>query len=266
MIIKVYEKLLNLIQLFYPIYIANKTSLIRRKLILEYLIINNFKYDRIVDSIYKISYNSNASKNIIIVNGGGLIADDCSDLVLSKLLLPNLNDYSIITIKYTLLNKYSKTVEEVIDLIKIIENLNISIDIFIGNSMGATLLLESLNYFGMKYKDKKLILISPCVNFNLLENGNKNKDIVNYNFAKYIFKKYIDKNLIVNSKILPKSLIITSSDELFVYDVIEFHKRLNNSELFILYNCTHSDIIHYGLINKKSVNQTLKVLLNFILP
>ena len=118
----------------------------------------------------------------------------------------------------------------------------------------------------MKYKYKKLILISPCVNFNLLENGNKNKDIVNYNFAKYIFKKYIDKNLIVNSKILPKSLIITSSDELFVYDVIEFHKRLNNSELFILYNCTHSDIIHYGLINKKSVNQTLKVLLNFILP
>lgn len=266
MILKVYEKILNLIQLFYPIYLINKTSLIRRKIILDYLIINNFNYINIFDCIYKISYNCNARKHIIIINGGGLIADDCGDLVLSKLLLPYLNNYSIITIKYKLLNKYSNTVDEVINAIKIIENLNISIDMFISDSIGSSLLLESLNYFGMKYKNKKLILISPCVNFNLLENNNKNKDIINYNFCKYIFDKYIDKNFVVNQKILPKNLIIASSNELFEYDILEFYKTLNNSQLFILHNCTHADIIHYGLTNKNSVKQTLKIILNFILP
>jgi hypothetical protein len=266
MILKVYEKILNLIQICYPVYLIYIISLIRRKLILNYLILNNFKYNKIFDSIYKISYNCYGSKNIIIINGGGLIADDCADLVLSKLLLPNLNNYSIITIKYTLFNKFSKTVKEIIDSIKKIENLNISIDIFISDSIGSSLLLESLNYFGMKYKNTKLILISPCINFNLLENDNKNKDIINYDFCKYIFEKYIDKNFFVNKTILPKSLIITSSDELFYYDIIEFSKSLNNSELFVLYNCKHADIIHYGLINKKSVKETLKIILKFILP
>jgi len=258
--IKILETFSRNIQNIMPVFLISIIFYIVRKILLVYIYINNFSCKKLFDKTYRITYKSITNKkNILIVCGGGMIIDDCSDIILAKLLLPKLLDYNIITIKYTLYNKYSSAIDEIINALT-----KLNIDIFIANSFGAALLLDSLRYFDNNYKNKKMILISPMINFDLIPNQNKNRDVLNYYLLKNIINTFIDRPIKINFNNLPKSLIICSSDEIFYNDIVNSYNKLNNSSLHVLNNCTHSDIIIYGLFNKQSTKNTINKIINFI--
>jgi hypothetical protein len=224
---------------------------------------NNFHYKKLFNNIYLLYYKNISNKNIVVLNGGGLITDDSADLKLGHLLLKHI-DYNIINIKYPLMPKnYNDALNEVIKSLYILIN-NINIDVFISDSMGSSLLLHALDYMGPIFKNSKMIFISPLINFDLKPNSNMNKDFLDFNETKKILYKYKSNNKIdyVN---LPKSLIIAYSNEMFYFDIINFYKKLNNSKLLVEKDCTHADIIHYAFSNKKSVHKITDQIIKFIL-
>jgi hypothetical protein len=162
-----------------------------------------------------------------------------------------------------MVNKYSLAVNEITDALS-----KLDIDLFIANSFGAALLLDSLNNFNDSYKNKKMILISPMINFNIKPNQNKNNDILNYYLLKKIINIFIDRTIQINFTNLPESLIICSTNEIFYNDIINFYnklKKVNKTDLLILDNCIHSDIVVYGLFNKKSTIYTTNIIISKLL-
>jgi acetyl esterase/lipase len=255
----------KIIQKYTPLIILYILSWIRRELVKIYLKFFNFHYKKLFKNIYQISYQKIKSKNIVVVNGGGLVVNDMADLKLSYLLLKKI-DYNIINIDYPLLpDTYEDALKSVIKSLYLVIN-RIEIDVFISDSMGSSLLLHAFKYVGQYFNNKKMILISPLVNFDLKPNINIDKDFLDYSLTKKVLKKYNNKNEIDYYN-LPKSLVIAYTDEMFYFDIINFYKKLNNSKIIIGKNCKHADIIHYALSspNKKSVHNITNEIIKFIL-
>jgi hypothetical protein len=264
---KIYDKLSYIIQKYFPLYLIYIIAYIRQKIILNYLVCTQINYNKLFDLTYAINYNNNITdKYIVIINGGGFISDDCAELILSKLLLPKLSDYNIITLKYSLLKNYSEICKEVINSLTKLTKMNLNLEVFVGDSLGGSLILECINHFGSLYKNKKKILISPCVNFNIQENINSNRDCIDFNLCKKLFDKYADKPININFN-LSNTLFIASNHEIFYFDIIDFYKKLNktNNKLLVLKNCKHVDIIHYGFTKKDSVIYTVNNIIDFII-
>jgi hypothetical protein len=265
---KLYSKILLFIQKYFPLYVIYIILLIKQKIYLNYLLSIQFNYIRLDDLIYLINYKNNQSdKYIVIINGGGFIADDCTDIILSKLLLPKLPKYNIITLKYSLCKNYSEIYQEVISSLTKLNEMKYNLEVFIGNSIGGSLLLDYMSHFGSLYKNKKKILISPCVNFDIKENKNIHEDCIDFNLCKTLFCKYADKQINIDYS-LSNTLVIVSDKEFFYYDIINFYNKLNNNnKLLVLKDCTHSDIIHYGFSNSKkdSIIYTVNYIISSIL-
>ena len=162
-----------------------------------------------------------------------------------------------------LLNKLSKTIEEVHNTFKILLTYNFNIEVFIGNSIGSILLLELFKTY-KQFTKKKVILISPIINYNIECNKNRKKDLINYDFYNYIKNKYYDKNIIIDYNSLPNTFIICSSNELFYYNIVNFHNKCKNSELYIMKNAIHSEYIIHGFSNSVKTNKITDKIINFI--
>jgi hypothetical protein len=80
----------------------------------------------------------------------------------------------------------------------------------------------------------------------------------------YIKNKYYDKNIIINYNLLPNILIICGSNEIFYDDIIDFHNKCKNSDLYCIKNGIHSEYILYGLFNLKKINKITDKIINFI--
>ena len=264
---KIIDKYLfiQMLQIIFPIYIISFFFYIKKVIAKMYVKIKNknIKIKKITNKITIYNYKKENNKFIVIINGGGLIFDDITDLVIINNLLSKLNNYNIIVISYNLFNKISDTSKEVNNTFKVLLQYNFNIEIFIGNSIGCTLLLELFKVY-KQFTDKKVILSSPIVNFNVTYNKKKNNDFINYNFYNYVKTKYFDYNISINYDNLPKSLIICGSNELFYYDIIDFHKKCKNSELYCIKNGVHSEYIIYGLLNLPEIKNISNKIINFI--
>ena len=219
-----------------------------------------------------IIYNYNKlNKSMLIINGGGLISIDLLDIVVIKNILPIMKNYNIIVIKYDLLNKYSETLKDIITTFEILLRYNINIDIFIGNSIGCTLLLDLFNVY-KQFKNKKLILISPIVNYDIKYNENVKKDIININFFNNIKNKYYDNIIDIDYDNLPNILIICSTNEIFYYDIINFYKKCKifrftskkKTEIYYIKNGIHSEYTTFGLFNNNKIKEITNRIIHFI--
>jgi hypothetical protein len=129
---KLYSKILLFIQKYFPLYVIYIILLIKQKIYLNYLLSIQFNYIRLDDLIYLINYKNNQSdKYIVIINGGGFISDDCTEIVLSKLLLPKLPKYNVITLKYSLCKNYSEICQEVISSLTKLNERKYNLEVFI---------------------------------------------------------------------------------------------------------------------------------------
>jgi hypothetical protein len=259
-----FKNFLKFLQKHSPLMLLFILSFIRRVIIKIYLRLHNFYYKKMYKNIYQIFYKIEKSKNIVVINGGGLVVNDMADLKLSYLLLRKIN-YNIINIDYPLLpDAYEDSLKSVIKSLYLLINRN-DIDVFISDSMGSSLLLHAFKYVGKYFNDKKIILISPLVNYDLKPNINIDKDCLDYSLTQRVLKKYNNQNEI-DYEILPRSLVIAYTDEMFYFDIIKFYKKLNNSKLIIEKNCTHADIINNAFkTNKKSVQNITNQIIKFIL-
>ena len=257
----------QILQIILPVYLMYFILYIIKLVLLQIYIKNkNIKIKNLTDKITIYNYNKNNTKSIVVINGGGLIFEDYTDIVIINNILPKLNNYNIIVIKYKLLNKLSKTIEEVHNTFKILLTYNFNIKVFIGNSIGATILLKLFKIY-KQFTKEKFILISPIVNYNVKYNKyNKyiKADLINYDFYNYINNKYYDKNIIIDYNSLPNTFIICSSNEIFYYDIVNFHNKCKNSKLYIIKNGCHSEYIMYGFSNSSEINNITDKIINFI--
>jgi hypothetical protein len=240
------------LQIILPIYFIILICYIR-KLIL--LIVNKIPTIKLNNNVLVLSYNKKFTKNILIINGGGLIIDDATDIIIANNILPYLKEYNIISIKYKLFNNYTDTLNEILNIFASLLNLNI--EIFIGDSIGCTFLLDLFKIYN-QYINKKVIFISPIINYNISCNNNIKKDILNILFYNYIKNKYFNNVININYNTIPKIFIICSSNEIFYNDIIKFYNNIRNQkELHVIKNGIHSEYICYGLTNLSKDNNII---------
>lgn len=254
---------IQMLQVILPLYllsfIINTINYISKKIFFYY---KNIKIKCINENLTIYNYNKN-NKTIIIINGGGLIFEDITDITIMNNILPKLNNYNIIVIKYSLLNKLSETIKEINETFKLLLTYNFNIKVFIGNSIGCTILFELFKIY-KQFINEKLILISPVVNIDIKYNNNFKKDLINYNFYNYIKKKLYDINVIIDYSILPNTFIICSNNEVFYDDIIDFHNKFKKSKLYCVKNGYHSEYIVYGFFNFYETNNITNKIINFI--
>ena len=255
---------MKMAQKILPFYIICFILFLRTILINIYIKYKfNISVKNLTNKLIIYNYKKN-NKTIVIINGGGLFSDCCTDAIMVNNLLPKLINYNIVVIKYDLFTKYNKVIKDVIDNFKILLTYNFNIKVFIGNSIGATLILDLLNKF-KQFTKEKLILISPVVNYNIKYNKNFNKDYIDYNYYYFIKNKYFDNKIQIDYKSLPNTLIILGTDEIFYYDIINFYKKCKeNTEIYYIKNGGHSEYIIYGLCNMCKINNVTNKIINFI--
>lgn len=249
----------RVIQLMLPIYTYYIIFSIYKIFSTLYIKHKNIKILKLNEQIIIYNYNKN-NKSIVIINGGGLLFEDTTDHVIITNVLNKLPNNNIIVIKYNLFNKFSKTSKEVIDTFNLLLKYNLNIEIFIGNSIGCSLLLE-LFKVNKQFTDKKLILISPLVNFNLKYNKNINKDAISYDLYNYIKNLFYDREIEIDYNTLPKVFTICGSDEIFYYDIVDFNNKCKNSKLYVIDNGIHSEYIVYNFIKVRKITNEI---INFI--
>jgi hypothetical protein len=252
---------IQVLQIILPLYIIsfilNTSDNILRKVYTK-----NIKKIDINENITIYNYNKN-NDSIFIINGGGLVFNDVTDIIIIYNILPKLNNYNYIVINYNLFNKLSETIEEVKKNFEILLTYNLKIKVFIGNSIGCLILFELFKKF-TQFKKEKLILISPVVNINVKCNKNMKKDILNYTLYNYVKNKYYDINIIINYDVLPNMFIICSSNEIFYYDIINFYNKSKNSKLYCIKDGIHSEYIVYGFMNNFKYQKITNEIINFI--
>jgi hypothetical protein len=253
---------IQIIQIIFPLYFICFFLYIIKLLGYIYIKNKNIKIKNLTDKINIYNYNQN-NNSIVIINGGGLIFEDCTDITIVNNILPKLNNYNIIVIKYNLFNKLSETIKEVNNTFKLLLTYNFNIKVFIGNSIGCTILLELFKIHKQFIKEK-LILLSPVVNRNVKYNKNTKKDFINYNIYNYIKNKYYDKDIIIDCNSLPNTFIICGENEIFYYDIINFHNKCKNSKLYCIKNGVHSEYIIYGFLNLSKINKITNEIISFI--
>lgn len=257
-IINFYYRVIQLVLPIYTYYIIFTIYKIFSTLYIKY---KNIKILKLNKKIIIYNYNKN-NKSIVVINGGGLIFEDTTDHIISTKILNKLPNYNIIVIKYNLFDKFSKTSKEVNDTFNSLLKYNFNIEVFIGNSIGCTLLVE-LFKINKQFTNKKLILISPLVKFDLKYNNNMNKDAINYDLYNYIKNMLYDREIIINYDTLPKVFTICGSNEIFYHDIIEFNNKCKNSKLYIIDNGIHSEYIIYGYFKiSKITNEIINFIMN----
>jgi len=256
------------LQIILPFYIICFILYVRKLLVQIYIKNTNIQIKQLTNKIIIYNYNKN-NKTIVVINGGGLFFDDMTDIVIVNNILQQLNNYNVVVIKYTLFNKISDTLQEVNNTFNLLLTYNLDIKVFIGNSIGCTLLLNLFNIH-TQFTKEKLILISPIVNYNVKCNKNCKTDFINFIFYNYIKNKYYDKNVIINYNVLPNTFIICGSNEIFYDDIINFHNKCKNSNLYCIQNGIHSEYILYGIISfpflfsSNKIKKITNKIINFI--
>lgn len=253
---------IRMLQYILPFYVIYFILYVKKLVATIYIQTKNIKIKKLTDKITIYNYDSN-NKSIVIVNGGGLIFDDVTDIIIINNILPKLNNYNIIVIKYDLFNKLSKTIEEVNNTFNLLLTYNFNIKVFIGNSIGSTILLD-LFKIHKQFTKEKLILISPVVNHNVEYNKNMNLDFINYDFYNFLKNEYYDTNINIDYDLLPNTFIICGGNEIFYYDIVDFHNKCKNSELYCIKNGVHSEYILYGLFNFYETNKITNKIISFI--
>ena len=252
---------MQVLQIIIPLYIIsfilNTSDEFLRKIYTK-----NIKKININKNITIYNYDKN-NDSIIIINGGGLIFNDVTDMIIINNILPKLNNYNYIVIKYELFNKLSETIEEVKETFKILLTYNLKIKVFISNSIGCLILFELFKTF-TQFTEEKFILISPVVNINVKCNKNIKKDILNYTLYNYVKNKYYDKDIIIDYNVLPNMFIICSSNEIFYYDIIDFYNKNKKSKLYCIQNGVHSEYIIYGFLKYSKYQKITNEMINFI--
>ena len=115
-----------------------------------------------------------------------------------------------------------------------------------------------------QFTKEKLILISPIVNHNVEYNKNINTDFINYDFYNFLKNRYYDININIDYESLPNIFIICGSNEIFYYDIVDFHNKCKNSELYCIENGVHSEYILYGFFNFCETNKITNKIIRFI--
>ena len=253
---------IRMLQYILPFYVIYFILYIIKLLANIYIQSKNIKIEKLTDKITVYNYDPN-NKSIVIINGGGLIFDDITDIIIINNILPKLNNYNIIVIKYDLFNKLSETIEEVNNTFNLLLTYNFNIKVFIGNSIGSTILLD-LFKIHKQFTKEKLILISPIVNHNVECNKNMNLDFINYDFYNFLKNRYYDTNINIDYDLLPNTFIICGGNEIFYYDIVDFHNKCKNSELYCIENGVHSEYILYGFFNFCETNKITNKIISFI--
>jgi hypothetical protein len=147
-------KIINKYLIILLLYIICLILYIIRILLYQTYIKNtNIKIKKLTNKITVYNYNKN-NKTIVIINGGGLLFYDITDIVIINNILKKINNYNIVVIKYDLFNKISHTIYEVTNTFRLLLTYNFNIKVFIGNSIGCTILLELFNIYKQFTKKK----------------------------------------------------------------------------------------------------------------
>ena len=125
-------------------------------------------------------------------------------------------------------------------------------EIFIGDSIGGTLILDLLNNFN--YSNKKLILFSPLIKYPI--QYKINNDWIDLKYFNNLFDKYYDRNNDFNLENIPNTLLIFGENEIMYNDLIDFNIK---GKKIIIKNGYHIQ----PLIIKFS-NNILQFILDFI--
>jgi hypothetical protein len=250
------KQFFNFINVKYLSYLA----LILRKILINTLI--NYKlinFSKTIDLIYhkKELKTINA---IIIINGGGFIIDDNTDLIVGIKLLNLMESKPIIlSLKYKTFDDLEKINNDIIKDYNFINN-NYNLLGIISSSASALLILNLMSKIKINCK---IIFLSPWL--NLKNNIDSNKDYVSINGINKI-NNLINIKTHKLDKIIyyPKIYIISGQDEILLNESKILFNKFNNSELIIVYGQSHAFLTAYGLFNTKLQNKILQIIINLL--
>ena len=235
-------------------------SLILRKVLINTLI--NYKLIHLTKTIDLIYYKKEQKLKdaIIIINGGGFIADDNTDLIVGIKLLNLIKKKPIIlSLKYKPFDNLEKINNDIIKDYNYINN-NYNILGIITSSAGTLLLLNLMSQIKINCK---IFFLSPWL--NLKNNVDSNKDYVSVNGINKI-NNLIKINPCQLDKIFyyPKIYIISGQDEVLLNEANILFNKFNNSELIIVQGQSHAFLTTYGLFNTKLQKHVLQIIINFL--
>ena len=256
----IFEFMLKQFFRFINIKYITELSLNLRKILINTLI--NYKLIHLTNTIDLIYHKKDQKTNdaIIIINGGGFIADDNSDLIAGIKLL-NLIKYKpiILSLKYKPFDNLEKINNDMIkDYNFIINNYNLLG--IITCSAGALLTIDLMTKIKINCK---IIFLSPWLNFK--NNIDSYKDFVSVDGINKINNLIKIKPCQLDKIIYyPKIYIISGQDEVLLNEAKILFNKFNNSEIILVQGQSHAFLTLYGLFNTKLQKHVLQIIIKIL--